>query len=154
MLLLIYPAMTHLEINQKSGTNKYLITLHFLVCRCGSQKCEELKVFFCFLFLYIFFSILSFTLHQKITIRLNNWTLRFNSPLVTTEASLEHTWINSYPTMDNISQGFHPSLHIVEILNSARKRLRAKKGGYLFWERLQKNECENQCILFLVASLF
>jgi hypothetical protein len=29
--------------------------------------------------------------------------------LVTTEASLEHTFINTYPTMDNISQWFHPS---------------------------------------------
>ncbi|KAA1137046.1 hypothetical protein PGTUg99_013128 [Puccinia graminis f. sp. tritici] len=45
------------------------------------------------------------------TIRLKNWNLRTNSPLVTTEASLEYTWINSYPTMDNISQGFHPSIH-------------------------------------------
>jgi hypothetical protein len=77
--------------------------------RCGSQKCENSNFFFCFFFLYIYFSILSFTPHQKITIRLNNWTLRFNSPLVTTEESLEHTWINTYPTMDNISQGFHQS---------------------------------------------
>ncbi|KAA1100830.1 hypothetical protein PGTUg99_029740 [Puccinia graminis f. sp. tritici] len=49
---------------------------------------------------------------KNLTIRLKNWTLRTNSPLVTTEASLEHTWINSYPTMDNISQGLHPSLHV------------------------------------------
>ncbi|EFP78657.1 uncharacterized protein PGTG_04613 [Puccinia graminis f. sp. tritici CRL 75-36-700-3] len=48
------------------------------------------------------------------TIRRKNWTLRINPPLVTTEASLEHIWINSYPTMDYIAQGFHPSLHITK----------------------------------------
>jgi hypothetical protein len=77
--------------------------------RCGSQKCEELKVFSFSLLIHIFSLYYHPISLRNHIIRLKNWTLRTNSPLFTTEASLEHTWINNYPTMDNISQGFHQS---------------------------------------------
>jgi hypothetical protein len=79
--------------------------------RCGSQKCENSKFFLSFL-IHIFSSYYHPISLRKHTRRLKNWTLWTNSPLVTTEASMEHTWINNYATMDNISQGFHPSLHV------------------------------------------
>jgi hypothetical protein len=63
-------------------------------------------------FSYIYFlHILIHTLRNH-TIRLKNWTLWINSPLVTTEVSLQWNTPGSTinPTMDNISQGFRPPI--------------------------------------------